>query len=174
MATRSYTSRRELEEYHFGAAATVLVPLALVLLQAYLPLVWFRLEILELPLIAVIFFAVSRRSPIWGALTGAAIGLLQDALTGQPLGINGMAKAIIGYAAASIGVQVDVEALTTRALMSFLFSLLQSGLLYLIRHNLLGFPGERLLWLHELLRAGVNVLLAVPLFMLLDRAKRRD
>ncbi len=174
MATRSYTSRRELEEYHFGAAATILVPLGLVLLQAYLPVLWFRFEILELPLIAVIFFSVSRRSPIWGALTGAAIGLLQDALTGQPLGINGMAKAVIGYAAASIGVQVDVEALTTRVLMSFVFSLLQSGLLYLIRRNLLGLPGERGLWLHELIRAGINVLVAIPLFTLLDRAKRRE
>ena len=74
----------------------------------------------------MIFFAVARRSPIYGAMTGAAIGLLQDALTGQPIGINGMAKSIIGYAASSIGVQVDVENLTTRVLMNFGFSLLQS------------------------------------------------
>ena len=51
--------------------------------------------------IATIFFAVSRRSPIAGTLTGTAIGLLQDALTNQPIGVNGMAKALIGYAAAS-------------------------------------------------------------------------
>jgi rod shape-determining protein MreD len=175
MATRSYTSRRELEEYHFGAAATILVPLGLILAEAYLPLIWFRLEILELPLVAVIFFAVSRRSPIWGALTGTAIGLLRDLLTGQPPGIYGIADAIIGYAAASIGVQVDVEALGTRALMSFVFCLLQSGLLYLIRRNLLGLSqGDHLFWLHELVRAGINVVVSVPLFMLLDRAKRRD
>ena len=39
----------------------------------------------------------------------AAIGLLQDALTGRPIGVNGMAKSVIGYIAASIGIQIDVE-----------------------------------------------------------------
>jgi rod shape-determining protein MreD len=175
MATRSYTSRRELEEYHFSAAATVLLPLGLILLQLYLPQAWFRFgQFLELPLVAVIFFAVSRRSPIWGAVTGTLIGLLRDSLTAQPLGIYGMADAIIGYAAASIGVQVDVEALTTRGVMAFCFCLLQSGLLYLIRRILLGMPGEHLFWLHELIRAVINVVVAVPLFALLDHAKRRD
>ncbi len=174
MRTRSYTSRRELEEYHFGAVVTIAVPLGLLLLQAYLPKLIPQLLILDLPLIAVIFFAVARRSPIAGALTGAAIGLLQDALTGQPIGINGMAKSVIGFAASSIGVQVDVENLTTRLLMSFGFSLLQSALLFLINRSLLGVGGYRLLWVHELTRAGVNTLVAIPLFALLDRAKKRD
>jgi rod shape-determining protein MreD len=160
MASRSYTSRRELEEYHFSAAATVLIPLAMIEAQLYLPVV------------AVIFFSVSRRSPVLGALTGTGIGLLRDLLTGQPLGIYGMADAVIGYAAASIGVQVDVEALTTRALMAFAFSILQSALLFLIRHNLLRLAADN--WLHELMRAGINVVVAVPLFTLLDRSKRRD
>jgi rod shape-determining protein MreD len=172
MASRSYTSRRELEEYHFSAAATVLIPLAMIEAQLYLPVLWFRLGILELPLVAVIFFSVSRRSPVLGALTGTGIGLLRDLLTGQPLGIYGMADAVIGYAAASIGVQVDVEALTTRALMAFAFSILQSALLFLIRHNLLRLAADN--WLHELMRAGINVVVAVPLFTLLDRSKRRD
>src|ERR1700733_13551254 len=124
MPSRSYTSRRELEEHHFHPAVTLLVPVAAILLQALLPKPFPRLAILDLPLIVIIFFAVSRRSPIAGALTGAVIGLLQDALTAQHLGINGIAKTIIGYAAASIGLQVDVEALSTRLLMNFVFSLL--------------------------------------------------
>src|ERR1700722_5449301 len=117
MATRSYTSRRELEQHSFHPAVTLLVPVAAILLQALLPKPFPRLAILDLPLI--IFFPVSRRSPIAGALTGAVIGLLQDALTAQHLGINGIAKTIIGYSAASIGLQVDVEALSTRLLMNF-------------------------------------------------------
>ena len=87
MATRSYTSRRELEEYHFNPLAVVLVPLVLIGLQALLPKLWAPLIILDLPLIAVIFFSVARRNPIFGALTGAVIGLAQDALTGNPVGI---------------------------------------------------------------------------------------
>ena len=174
MATRSYTSRRELEEYRFSPVVTVLAPLVLLFLQAFLPKVFPRLLILDLPLIAVIFFSVSRRSPIAGSLTGAVIGLLQDLLTHQPVGVYGMAKTVIGYAASSIGVQVDVENLTTRVLMNFGFCLLESGLLFLIDRNLLGERGLHVLWLHELARAGLNTLVAVPLFLLLDRFKQRD
>jgi rod shape-determining protein MreD len=174
MATRSYTSRRELEQHSFHPAVSLLVPVAAILLQALLPKPFPRLAILDLPLIILIFFAVSRRSPIAGALTGAVIGLLQDALTAQHLGINGIAKTIIGYAAASIGLQVDVEALSTRLLMNFGFSLLNSVLLFLINSRLIDLPNFHLLWLHELLRAAVNTLIAVPVFLLLDRAKRQE
>ena len=174
MADHSYTSRRELEEHSFHPAITLLVPVAAILLQVLLPKPLPSLAILDLPLIVTIFFAVSRRSPIAGTLTGAIIGLLQDALSNRPIGVNGIAKAIIGYIAASIGVQVDVEALTTRLLMNFVFCLLQSLILYLIDSRLLGLPGEHLLWKHELLRAAVNTAVAIPLFFLLDAAKRTD
>ncbi len=174
MANRSYTSRRELEEYHFSLLVTLGAPLALVLLQAFLPKLFPRLMLLDLPLIAVIFFSVARRSPIYGTLTGAMIGLLQDSLTGQPIGINGMAKAVIGYMASSIGVRVDVESWTTRLVMNFSFSLVGSGLLFLIQRYLLGTGGYHLLWLHELLRAAVNTAVAIPLFLLLDRTKLHD
>ncbi len=174
MAIRSYTSRSEFEQYRFSPIVTLLVPFGLILLQAYLPALFPRLLILDLPLIAVIFFAVARRNPILGAVTGACIGLFQDLLTGQPIGINGIAKTIIGYAASSIGLQVDVENITTRILMNFGFSWLQSGLLFLIQHYLLGVSGYRILWLHELYRAIFNTLIAIPIFLVLDRTKRRE
>ena len=174
MPTRSYTSRNEFAQYTFSPVIVVAVPFFLILLQASLPRIFPRLLILDLPLVAVIFFSVSRRNPIFGALTGAAIGLLQDALTGQPIGIDGIAKTIIGYAASSIGLEVDVENITTRILMAFGFSMLQSGLLFLIQRYLLGTPGYHTLWLHELLRAAFNTAVAIPLFYFLDRTKRRD
>ena len=174
MANRSYTSRRELEEHSFHPAVTLLVPVAAILLQVLLPHIFPRIAILDLPLIVVIFFAVSRRSPIAGTITGAVIGLLQDALTNQPIGVNGMAKALIGYVAASIGVQVDVENVSTRVLMNFGFTILQSLLLYLINSRLLGFAGHHLLWKHELIRAVINTVVAIPLFFLLDATKRTD
>jgi len=172
MATHSYTSRRELEQYSFHPAMTLLVPLGAILLQVMMPKVWPKLAILDLPLIATIFFAVARRSPIAGTLTGAMIGLMQDALTNQPIGVNGMAKCVIGYIAASIGVRVDVENIGTRALMNFGFSLLESVLLYLIQSRLLGLPGFHLLWLHEVIRALANTAVALPVFLMLDRGKR--
>jgi rod shape-determining protein MreD len=174
MATRSYTSRRELEEHSFSPAVALLVPLAAIILQALLPRPFPRLSILDLPLIVTIFFAVSRRSPIAGTATGAAIGLLQDALTNQPIGVNGMAKSVIGYIASSIGIQVDVDSLTTRVLMNFVFFLLNSFLLYLIDHRLLGLADFHILWIHELIRAAVNTVVALPIFFLLDSTKRTE
>ncbi|MEO6801873.1 MAG: rod shape-determining protein MreD [Granulicella sp.] len=174
MSNRSYTSRRELEEHSFHPAVTLLVPVAAILVQVLLPQAFPRFSILDLPLIVTIFFAVSRRSPIAGTLTGAAIGLLQDSLTNQPIGVNGMAKALIGYIAASIGVQVDVENISTRVLMNFGFSLLQSFILYLINSRLLGLSGYHVLWLHELIRALLNTAVAIPLFLMLDATKRND
>jgi rod shape-determining protein MreD len=174
MATHSYTSRRELEQHSFPPAVTLLVPLAAIVLQALLPKPMPRLAILDLPLIVTLFFAVSRRNPVAGTLTGAAIGLLQDMLTNQPIGVNGMAKSVIGYVAASIGVQVDVENITTRVLINFGFSLLNSALLFLINRRLLGLPDYHILWLHELVRAVVNTVVAIPIFLLLDRFKRTE
>jgi rod shape-determining protein MreD len=174
MATRSYTSRRELEEYTFSPIVAVGVPLIFILLQIYLPKVFPRLLILDLPLIAVIFFAVSRRSPIAGALTGCMIGLLQDAVSLQYIGINGMAKSVIGFAAASIGVQVDVENFVTRVVMNFVLCFLQSILLFLIDRYLEGMSNFHFSFVHEVVKAAVNTGVAIPLFLLLDNFKQRD
>jgi rod shape-determining protein MreD len=174
MASRSYTSRSEFEQYHFGAVVTIAVPLALIFVQTFVPKVFPRMILLDLPLIAVIFFAVARRNPIYGAITGAAIGLAQDAFTGQPIGVYGIAKTIVGYAASSIGLQVDVENVTTRILMNFGFCILQSGMLFLIERYLLGLSGYRIPWQRELYRAIFNTVVAIPLFALLDRTKRRE
>jgi rod shape-determining protein MreD len=174
MVTRSYMSRREVEQQSFSLPVALLVPLAAILLQVLLPRLFASLAILDLPLVVTLFFAVSRRSPIAGTVTGATIGLLQDVLTNQPIGVNGMAKAAIGYAASSLGSQIDVDNLGTRALLSFGFSLLQSGLLYLIERRLLGIRAFHLLWLHELLRAVANTVVAVPVFLLLDRWKHQE
>jgi len=174
MVTRSYMSRREVEQQRFSLSVAVFVPVAAILLQVLLPRVVPRLAILDLPLIVTLFFAVSRRNPIAGTATGGIIGLLQDLLTSQPIGVNGMAKSVIGYAAASLGSQIDVENTATRALMTFSFSLLQSLLLYLIERRLLGIRAFHLLWLHELIRAAVNTAVALPVFLLLDRWKHLE
>jgi rod shape-determining protein MreD len=173
MVTRSYMSRREVEQQSFSIPVAVLIPVAAILLQVLLPRLSSRFAILDLPLVVTLFFSVSRRSPIAGTVTGAVIGLLQDVLTNQPIGVNGMAKAVIGYCAASLSSQIDVENLFTRALLTFFFSLLQSGLLFLIERNLLGISAFHLLWLHELLRAVINTAVAIPVFLSLDRFKRQ-
>jgi rod shape-determining protein MreD len=175
MVTRSYMSRREVEQQSFSLPVAIFVPVGAILLQVLLPRLIPALSILDLPLIVTLFFAISRRSPIAGTTTGATIGLLQDALMASPhIGVNGMAKSVIGYVAASLGSRIDVENTSTRAVLTFGFSLLQSVLLYLIERRLLGMRGFHLLWLHELLRAFINTLVAIPTFLLLDRWKHRE
>jgi len=174
MAEHSYTSRRELDQYGFHPAVTLLAPLVCILLQAVLPKMFPWLAILDLPLIATIFFAVARRSPIAGTVTGTLIGLFQDGLTNHHFGVNGIAKGIVGYIAASIGFAVDVENVLNRILLVFSLSLLDSGLLYLIEHWLLANMTYPLEPLHELIRAVANSVIAIPLFYLLDRFRTRE
>ncbi len=174
MPEHSYTSRRELDQYSFHPAVTLLTPLVLVLLQAVLPRVWPRLIILDLPLIGVIFFAIARRNPIAGTATGTIIGLFEDGLTNQPFGINGIAKSVIGYIAASIGFTVDVDNVINRMALNFGFSLLQSGIIYGIMRWLLADPTVHMRPLYELLRAMCNTVVAIPLFFLLDKFKVRE
>jgi len=174
MPSLSYTSRQEIEQHSFPPAVTLLVPVAAIVVQVLLSKLYWRFSYLDLPLIVAIFFSVSRRSPSAGTLTGAVIGLAQDALTGRPIGVNGMAKSVIGYIAASIGVQVDVDSLTTRVLMNFGFSILNSLILFLINRRLLGQAEVHLQWLQELIRALANTVVAIPIFFLLDFTKRPE
>lgn len=174
MPSLSYTSRQEIEQHSFSPAVTLLVPVAAIVLQVLLSKLFSWFVIIDLPLIVAIFFAVSRRSPAAGTLTGAAIGLAQDALTGRPIGINGIAKSVIGYVAASIGVRVDVDNLATRVVMNFSFSLLNSAILFLINRRLLGQVDAHIGWGHELIRALSNTAIAVPIFFLLDLTKRPE
>lgn len=173
MAVLMANSRRDLEIQEFPWPILLAAPLLAVFLQAYLPLRHPRVDVFDLPLLVVIYFAVSRRSPIGGTITGAVVGLLQDGVTHRPIGVNGIAHTIVGFLAASIGVKIDVDNPLTRAIMIFVFTLLDRFLyLVIVRHLI----AEPLLWswLHEVLRAAINVVLGVLLFAVLDRTRLRD
>ena len=167
------SSRREMEEHHFHPLVLILVPLLAIFFQAYLPLRFPSVGFLNVPVLVVIYFAVSRRSPIGGTLLGLIIGIIQDALTHLPLGINGIIDCILGYLAASIGLRIDVDNPGTRLIMNFTFILLASILHVLILRRLLGIH-EQWYGLHEVARAVVNGLIGVVLFALLDRLRQRQ
>ena len=174
MARRSFANRRQLEEHHFHPVVVLAVPLCALFLHAYLPHIWRPLDILDLPLVVVLYFSISWRNRIQGTLLGTVVGLLQDLPSNQYIGVNGMAKALIGYVAASIGLKVDVDNVVTRALLNFGFFLLQSVLLFTIMHFLLGSTDAAPRWIHELIRAAVNAAIAVPIFFLLDRTRMNE
>ncbi|AXC13173.1 Rod shape-determining protein MreD [Acidisarcina polymorpha] len=173
MPNLTATSRREVEEQSYPLFLYLLVPLLAIGLQSFITLHFARFAILDLPLLVTIYFAITTRNPIAATLTGTLIGVAQDALTHRPIGVNGIAKAIIGYLAASLGVRVDTENHATRLLLGFIFTVIHSAIFLLTTHRLLGLEVDWS-WLHELIRGVVNALVAVVLFALLDRAKRRD
>ncbi len=166
-------SRREMEEHRFHPLVLILVPLLAIFFQAYLPLRFPSVGFLNVPVLVVIYFSVSRRSPIGGTLLGMIIGIIQDALTHLPLGVNGIIDCILGYLAASIGLRIDVDNPGTRLIMNFTFILLASILHVLILRRLLGIH-EQWYGLHEVVRAVVNGLIGVVLFALLDRLRQRQ
>ena len=56
----------------------------------------------------VVYFSLMRRSPVAGVLFGAGIGLAQDSLSHNPLGMFGIVKTLVGYFAASMSQRFDV------------------------------------------------------------------
>jgi rod shape-determining protein MreD len=168
----SYTSQDQVEVYKFSVPVAVLVPLTAIFLQAFLPLHLHFFSIFDLPLLVVIFFAVARRSQVAGLLTGAAIGVLQDALTHHPIGVYGIAKTVVGYGASSIGVKLDVENLGARMLVTLIFYVVHEFVYFLVARGLVGLTLEWS-WPHELGSAVANAIVAAILFTLLDRLKLR-
>jgi rod shape-determining protein MreD len=168
----TYTSREQIEVYRFSAPVAIGVPLAAIFLQAFVPLrlPWF--SIFDLPLLVVIFFAMARRSPVAGLLTGAIIGLVQDSLTHYPLGVYGISKTVVGYGASSLGVKLDAESVPTRLLITTGFYVVHQVIYFTIARGLVGL-NLHWSWPRELLAAVLNAILAVFLFALMDRLKQR-
>lgn len=165
--------RRDMEIHRYPVLVYALTPLAALVLQAWLPRVLGPYAWFDLPLVVTVYFALGRRSPIQGTLMGAAMGLFEDALSHHALGVNGVAKTLVGFLAASVGVRIDVENHTIRLILNFLLSLLSSVIFVFTYRILLGLELEWQ-WFTELFRAIGNSLIAMVLFPLLDRLQIRE
>jgi rod shape-determining protein MreD len=127
----------------------------------------------DLPLVIVVYFSLVHRIPIQGTVMGAGMGLFEDALTGHAIGVNGIAKTVVGFLASSLGVRIDVENLTIRLGLTFLFSLLSSGIFVFVYRGLLGMSSDWN-WMNEAFKAIGNTLIALVLFPALDRLQIRE
>jgi rod shape-determining protein MreD len=168
----TYTSGEQVEVYRFSIPVTILVPLAALFLQAWLPLRLHFFSVFDLPLLVTIFFAMARRSQIAGLLTGGIIGIIQDSLTHHPIGLYGLAKTVVGYAASSLGIRLDVENAGARLLLTLVFYVVHEVVYFTVARGLVGLQMEWS-WPHELLSALANAALGVLLFAMLDRLKQR-
>ena len=165
--------RRELEVHRYPMLVYALVPLAALVLQAWLPRVLGRYAWFDLPLVVTVYFALGRPTPIQGTILGAAIGIFEDALSHHAIGINGVAKTVVGFVAASVGTRVDVENHTIRLILNFFLSLLSGAMYVFVYRILLGLELEWT-WFTELFKAIGNSIIAVMLFPALDRLQIRD
>ena len=93
-------TRRDMEIRRYPVLVYALVPLAALVLQAWLPRVVGRYAWFDLPLVVTVYFALGRRNPMQGTLMGAVMGLFEDALSHHAIGINGIAKTVVGFLAA--------------------------------------------------------------------------
>jgi rod shape-determining protein MreD len=173
MALLGAESRRDFEIRRYPVLVYAVVPLVALILQAWLPRVTSPYDWFDLPLVVTVYFALGRRSPIQGTLMGAAMGLFEDALSQHPIGINGIAKSLVGFLAASAGIRLEVDNHAIRLLFNFALSLFSSAVYLFVTRFLLGLALEWS-WLTELFRALGNSAIAVVLFPMLDRLQARD
>lgn len=166
-------SELHIEVHKFRAGAIVFAALFALVLQAFLRMYIAKIGILDLPLLVTIYFGLSRRNPSTGLLLGTVIGLLQDSLSGPtvPLGLYGIAKTIVGYLASSIGGRLDTEHPASRFALTMVFFVVHQGLIVLTRRILLSQP-EPWFDVHLAIAAAVNAVVAVFLFLLLDRLRK--
>ncbi len=154
----------------FRPVAIVLIPLGAILFQVYVPLFFEYLAYLELPLLVTVYFSLMRRGPVAGTFLGATVGLVQDSLSHQPLGMFGIVKTLVGYFAASVSLRFDVERPLVRAVLAFLFFLFHQFFYWVLARALLGqqmgFDAQQ-----TLISAVLNAAVSIPLFRILDKLK---
>jgi rod shape-determining protein MreD len=142
-------------------------------IQAFIPLRFpgFAAYV-DLPLLVTIFFAMARRSPVSGLLTGALIGLAQDMLGHNPIGIYGIAKTVVGYGASSLGAKLDVENTAARFLVTLGFYLVHSAVYFIVARGMVSMT-QQWSWRYGVLAGVANAVLGVLLYYGLDRFKQR-
>jgi rod shape-determining protein MreD len=121
---------------------------------------------LDLVLIVVVYVALTS-GPVVGLLAGSVAGLVQDALSSGVLGIGGLAKTMVGFAAGALGTQFIVTASFPRFLVLMLATLL-NAVIFMGLYELLGlrdFPDP---YAAVLAQAVANGLVGVIGFQLIE------
>jgi len=160
------------EVHRYYSGAVVIVCFLALVFQAFLHKYGRWVELIDLPLLVTIYFGVSRRNPVSGMFLGAIIGILQDALShGNPIGLYGIAKTLVGYLASSVGAQVDTEHPASRFILVFFLFHFHQVVLAAIERVLLNHP-EPFFTVRLLLDSLGTAAFAVFFFALLDRLRR--
>jgi rod shape-determining protein MreD len=125
----------------------------------------------DLPLLTVIYFAVIRRSRVFGTVMGAVLGLAEDLLGAGLIGIFGIAGALVGYFGAWASVLFDLEQFLGRLALTAALVLFQSLVVAVLQHVLVTAP-QPFQPLDLASRVLLNSAVALVLFQVLDRFRR--
>jgi len=156
----------------FQVVALAAITLIAIIGKFYLPRLIPHTEWLELPLLLTVYFGLMRHSPIASLFFGAFVGLAEDSLSPAniPIGMYGITKTLVGYFAASVSQRFNVESSIIRVVLCLFFFFFHAFFYWLMRRALLGqsVPFDP----QEVLVHGVlNSVVALPLFLVLDRLK---
>jgi rod shape-determining protein MreD len=163
-------SERESRISHFRLWVLIAIPLLAILFQLYVPLLIPFLAFLDIPLLVTIYFAMMRRSQLGGMFTGMVLGLAQDSLSRDPLGMFGICRTLVGYCSASIALRIDVDHPLIRLIITFGFYQFDQFMLWVLERALLQL-NVIFDWKQALLIGFLNGVVAVALFHFLDRLK---
>ena len=121
---------------------------------------------LDLVLIVVVYVALTT-GPVTGMLAGSVAGIAQDALSSGTLGIGGLAKTIVGFAAGVIGQQFIVTAPFPRFVM-FVAATIAHAALFMGLYVLLGlreFPSP---WVAVFGQSVANAVVGMIAFTIIE------
>lgn len=152
-------------------AILALVVFASLLLEVTLPPTIPFARLFQFPLLVTIYFSMIRKDQIFGTILGTCVGILEDAMSHGFLGQMGMAKALVGYLAATAGLKLEFDNLLVRGLLIGSLVFVHNGFIYFLTHQLLGLPAP-FPPLQLLTATIMNVALGLILFPLFDRLKK--
>ena len=167
--------RRSRESWlsRFQIVGLVVLTLLAIIVKVYLPRIIPSTNWLELPLLLVVYFGLVHPNQIAALLFGTFVGLCEDSLAPamlHPIGMFGITKTLVGYFAASVSMRFNVENALIRLVLCFFFFVFHAFIYWLMRRALLGqivpFDAQEIL-----IYGGLNALVALPLFLLLDKMK---
>jgi rod shape-determining protein MreD len=118
--------------------------------------------VVDLVLVGVVYCGL-QLGPVAGMLGGTIGGVLQDLLAGTIVGVSGLAKTVVGFAAGAIGAQFALDRPRARMLVvaaaSVVHRLFMTGLNGLIDQH---WPGVS--WTAILSETGLNALAGLLVF----------
>lgn len=149
-----------------AAGVVIAIALALALQTTLARFVVGGTAALDLVLVVVVYVALTT-GPTTGMMAGTVAGIIQDALSSGVIGIGGLAKSIVGFAAGVIGQQFIVTAALPRFVM-FLAATIAHAAIFMGLYVLLDLRSFPTPWAAIASQAFVNAAVGMIAFTIIE------